>query len=142
MGEEPEPHTAAGGGGGGGALLLAVAAGITLGFSAALTKATVTILAAGVRRMLASWEPYALALVGFSGLLLAQSAFQAGPLAASLPTITVVDPLASSIFGVTILGERVATDRLSLALEVAAAAVIGGGIIALTRTREAVERRG
>jgi len=38
-----------------------------------------------VSTLLGSWQPYLLAAAGITGMVLAQSAFQAGPLDASLP---------------------------------------------------------
>jgi drug/metabolite transporter (DMT)-like permease len=88
------------------ALLLAFASGCVYGLTAALTKSTVALLGDGVAAALTHWEPYALLAVGLFGLLLNQSAFQAGHLAASLPAMAVTDPVVGCILGVTLFGER------------------------------------
>lgn len=50
--------------------------------------------------------------------------------------------LTSITFGVTILAERVVAGPLRVPLKAAAAAAIVGGVIAVTRIREAVDRPG
>ena len=56
--------------------------------------------------MLGHWQLYALLAASAVGLLLNQSAFQAGHVAASLPAIAVTNPVLSSIFAVTMFGEH------------------------------------
>ena len=58
-----------------------------------LTKATVDLFDDGVLEVFAHWQLYVLLAVSAVGLLLNQSAFQAGHLAASLPAIAVTDPV-------------------------------------------------
>ena len=118
------------------ATYLGGACGVLFGVNAALAKATGHLMEQGVVHAARAWEPYALAVLGALGFLLSQSAFQAGPLAASLPTITVVDPLASTAFGTTILAERVATDRFGVTMELIAGAITVVGILMLTRRAE------
>jgi drug/metabolite transporter (DMT)-like permease len=112
-------------------LLLASAAGIIYGVTAALTKTTAHQLGQGLGRVLGSWELYALVVVGAIGMLLTQSAFQAGPLRASLPALTVVDPIVSILIGITVLHEHVDTNPFRLVVAVIGAAVMIGGVIAL-----------
>ena len=112
-------------------LLLASAAGIIYGLTAALTKTTAHELGHGLGRLLGSWEVYALVAVGLLGMLLTQSAFQAGPLRASLPALTVVDPVVSILIGITVLHEHVDGDPFNLVVGVIGAAVMIGGVIAL-----------
>ena len=52
-------------------------------------------------------ELYAVIVAGAGGLLLNQLTFQAGPLAASLPAISTVDPLFSIALGVIIYDEQI-----------------------------------
>ncbi len=89
------------------AALLAAAAAINYGVTAALTKAVAHLLAGGVVEMLESWELYVLVGAGVLGMLMAQSAFQAGALDASLPVLTVVDPVVSILIGAFLFGESV-----------------------------------
>ena len=59
------------------------------------------------------WEPYALVVLGALGFVVNQRAFQAGSLTASLPTLTVVEPVVAAIVGVTMLHETVPTDGVA-----------------------------
>src|SRR5438270_678576 len=84
---------------------LGAAAGIANGIVAALTKSSAHLLRHGLVPLLTHWQPYALVAAGAASLTLAQSAFQAGSLAASLPMLTVVDPVASTLIGALLFGE-------------------------------------
>ena len=88
------------------ASLLAFAAGTMFGFTAALTKAFVHLLGQGPGAVFTNWEPYALAVFTLSGLLVLQSAFQAGDLIASVPLLETLEPVVASVLGLTLLGER------------------------------------
>ncbi|MDQ1521410.1 MAG: hypothetical protein QOI55_2483, partial [Actinomycetota bacterium] len=74
---------------------LAFAGAFLLAATAALTKQTAAALSHGVGHALTSWAPYTLVGVGGVAVILTQSAFQAGPLRASLPVLSVVEPLTS-----------------------------------------------
>jgi drug/metabolite transporter (DMT)-like permease len=50
-------------------------------------------------------ELYAWVLVAIAGTAWQQSSFRAGALTASLPTMTVVEPMVGSVLGVVVLGE-------------------------------------
>jgi len=50
------------------------------------------------------------------GTLLQQTAFGAGPLAASLPAVTVGEPIVAAVLGVVVLGEQVRADGLEWGL--------------------------
>jgi EamA domain-containing membrane protein RarD len=60
----------------------------------------------GVLQTFEHWEPWALIVCSIMGLILNQSAFQAGHVAASLPAISVVNPVLACTFGVTLFGEH------------------------------------
>jgi drug/metabolite transporter (DMT)-like permease len=92
------------------AVLLAFATGVLFGITAALTKATVVLLDHDGFGALGHWEPYALVALGVLGFVVNQRAFQAGSLTASLPTLTVVEPVVAAVIGVTMLHETVPTD--------------------------------
>lgn len=114
--------------------LLACAAGLSLGLMAALTKAFTGLLARrGLPGML-SWQPLALAAVGAVALLLSQSAFQAGPLAVSLPIIDVLEPVVAVLVGVTVFRERLAGSALTLLGEVVGVGAVLAGITVLDRS--------
>jgi drug/metabolite transporter (DMT)-like permease len=117
------------------ALLLAFAAGCIYGLTAALTKTTMGILEDGVTAPLLRWELYALLAVAGVGLLLNQSAFHAGHLAASLPAMAVTDPIIGCIIGVVLFGEELgATHPLAIGVAVAAIAVIIVATVSLARS--------
>jgi hypothetical protein len=92
------------------ALLLGLATGTLYGLTAVLTKATVDLFQDGVPQTFTHWQPWALVVCSVAGLLLNQSAFQAGHVAASLPAISVVNPVLACIFGVTLFGEQFGAD--------------------------------
>lgn len=110
------------------------ACGVLFGLDAALAKASGHLLDRGAVHALGAWEPYALAALGGFGFLLAQSAFQAGPLAASLPLITAVDPVTAALIGVLAFHERVAGGAAAVAGQVGAIAAIVAGIWVLARS--------
>lgn len=114
--------------------LLASAAGLAYGFTAALTKSVGHLLDHGVVHMLGAWETYALVGVGILGMIIAQSAFQAGPLGASLPMLTVVDPLVSIAIGQLVFAERIATHGAAPVLELVGLLAIVTGVFTLARS--------
>ena len=67
-------------------------------------------------------------------MLLASHALAAGPLAASQPGFTIVDPLAASLLGVLLFGEHIRTGPAALAGEALALAVVIVGATALRRS--------
>lgn len=111
--------------------LLATAAGVLYGLSAALTKVTAHQLGSSVGRVVTNWEVYVLVVVGVVGMVLTQSAFQAGPLRASLPALTVTDPIVSALIGMTAFHEQVDQNPLRIAIELLGAALMIYGVVAL-----------
>ena len=91
------------------AALLGVAGGVCFGASAVLTKGFVHYFRDGVFGWVNHWEPYVMAVVIIGGFLLAQSAFQAGSLAASVAGLEATEPVVSVVFGVGLLDEHVHT---------------------------------
>ncbi len=120
--------------GGARATFLGTACGVLFGINAALTKATGHLLAGGMTELLTSWEPYVLVVLAGFGFLLAQSAFQAGPLAASLPMLTIADPLVAAAIGVLAFREHLAGSGLALAAEVLAVGAMIVGVFGLARS--------
>jgi drug/metabolite transporter (DMT)-like permease len=115
---------------GGGALLLALAA--------ALTKLVAEDIAQHQLGVLRVWSPYALLAVGGIGMVVTQSAFQAGPLRASLPVLSVVEPLASILIGAWVFNEHIATALTARLGEVSGLALLAAGVVVLT-TRDELE---
>jgi drug/metabolite transporter (DMT)-like permease len=87
------------------AALLGVAAGISFGVSAVLTKALVHYLDAGIFGWVGHWEPYMLAVTSIGGVVVAQSAFQTGALAASVGATEAMGPLTAAALGFGVLDE-------------------------------------
>jgi drug/metabolite transporter (DMT)-like permease len=115
------------------AVCLAAAAGVIYGGAAALTKTSSHLLGHGVGPALTHWQPYVLAVVAVAGMLLGQSAFQAGALDFSLPTMTVADPVVSIAIGATVFRESISSSAGAMAAEVVSLLVMTAGIYMLAR---------
>jgi drug/metabolite transporter (DMT)-like permease len=87
------------------AVLLALVSGALWGVFAVLTKGVVDRLDDGITELARTPELYAWALVGIAGTAWQQSSFRAGALTASLPTMTVAEPVVGSVLGIVVLGE-------------------------------------
>jgi len=81
------------------AAALGVITGFGFGATAALIKAVGEAFGRAAHAVFTTWPLYALLLIGPIGFAVNQVAFQAGPLSASLPAMSAVDPLASVILG-------------------------------------------
>lgn len=92
---------------GGAAALLGAGVGIVYAATAALLKALTDIATSHPLHLLVAWQTYLTIVAGAVGLLLNQLAFQAGPLAASLPATAAVDPLVSIVLGLAVFDEHV-----------------------------------
>ena len=87
------------------ALLLAAVAGTLLAVFAVLMKGVVDILERHPGQVWRSFELYALVFCGVAGMIYHQSAYRAGALTASLPTIIVAKPVVGGVLGIVVLGE-------------------------------------
>ncbi|MGP8060781.1 MAG: DMT family transporter [Acidimicrobiales bacterium] len=116
------------------AALLSVAAGIAWGFVAAVIKELSSHIGQGAYAIFTNWSPYVLILTGAVAMFLVTNAFQAGPLAASQPGLTIADPLVASLLGITIFGEHLRTGPAHLTGEALAAAVLVAGVVLLSRS--------
>jgi drug/metabolite transporter (DMT)-like permease len=116
------------------ATLLAAAAASVYGITAALAKVTSHTLGQGIGHALASWQLWALIPGGLVGMLLCQSAFQAGSLAMSLPTLTAVDPLVSIAIGILAFHEHLDQHPLGVACEIAGTVTMVVGVFLLGRS--------
>ncbi|WP_338118357.1 DMT family transporter [Streptomyces coryli] len=116
------------------AAVLALAAGLLYGLQDALTRTSGQLAAEhGVAVLAAHWQPYAIAGIGITALVLVQSAFEMAPLRSSLPALTAAQPLAGIACGVGFLGDRVRMDAGALAWEAAGLAAIVAGVVLLGR---------
>lgn len=115
------------------AVLLAAAAGVVYGAAAALTKTTYHLLGRGTIPLVTHWQPYVLVLFGVAGMVLSQSAFQAGVLDFSLPTMTVVDPVISIAIGAFVFHEAIDARPGPVVVEVVALLAMSVGVWLLAR---------
>jgi drug/metabolite transporter (DMT)-like permease len=106
------------------AAVLGAATGISWGFMAAVIKELSSHLGDGVGAVFSSWSLYLLIAAGAATMLLASHALAAGPLAASQPGFTILDPLAASLLGAFLFGEHIRTGAADLAGEALALTVI------------------
>jgi hypothetical protein len=116
------------------AALLGSATGISWGFVAAIIKELSSHIDDGISAVFANWSIYALLTVGAAAMLLASHALAAGPLAASQPGFTVLDPLSASLLGVFLFDEHVSTGPLDLAGEALALTVVIAGASILSHS--------
>jgi drug/metabolite transporter (DMT)-like permease len=117
------------------AAILGVATGVSWGFVAAVIKELSSHLGSGVGAIVSNWSLYVLIGAGAASMLLASHALSAGPLAASQPGFTIVDPLSASLLGLFLFGEHVRVGIGDLALEALALAVLVGGVSALSHSQ-------
>jgi drug/metabolite transporter (DMT)-like permease len=122
------------------AVLLAVAVGVLFGVVAVVTKVVMHLLdQRGMLSMLATPAPYALVVLGVLATLLQQSAFHAGALHTSVPTMLVLEPVVAVFLGAILLGEELEAGRYeAIALTVAIAAMTAA-TVALGRDEGAYE---
>jgi drug/metabolite transporter (DMT)-like permease len=125
------------------AVLLAVVSGALWGLFAVLTKSVVDRLDvtswAGVGKLLRTPELYAWALVGVAGTAMQQASFRAGALTASLPTMTVTEPIVGSVLGVVVLGETLRPGEAGWFTLAVAVAVMVVSTVALARGEAVVK---
>ncbi|HME04707.1 MAG TPA: DMT family transporter [Solirubrobacteraceae bacterium] len=115
-------------------LALGAATGIVFGATAAVTERTSHRLGISLGYGLSDWSPYVLIVVSIFGLLLNQSAFQAGDLKWSLPAITVLEPIVAILIGQTLFHEHIATGALRVTGETLGLVLIVVGVLALARS--------
>ncbi len=116
------------------AALLAVSAGMVWGFVAAVIKELASHLSAGPYAVFTNWSPYVLVGAGAVGMFLVANAFQSGPLAASQPGLTIVDPLVASLIGVTIFGEHLRAGPVHVVGEAMALVVLAASVVLLSKS--------
>jgi drug/metabolite transporter (DMT)-like permease len=114
-------------------VLLALVSGALWGVFAVLTKGVVDRIDDGVLVLLRTPELYAWAGVAVAGTAWQQSSFRAGSLTASLPTMTVAEPVVGSVLGVVILGEMLRPGEAGWFTLVVAFAVMVFATAALAR---------
>jgi len=122
------------------AVLLAVAVGVLFGVVAMLTKLMMHMLTHdGVRAVLTTPVPYLLVLIGVFAVLLQQSAFHAGSLQTSVPTMLVLEPVVAVVLGAVVLGEHMTVNGLKAVAITVALVAMAAATAALGREEGALE---
>lgn len=116
------------------AALLGVSAGIGWGFVASVIKELSSHLGGGPYAVFSNWSPYVLLAAGAVAMFVATNAFQAGPLAASQPGLTILDPLVAGLLGVSMFGEHIRHSPASLLGEAALAVALCASVVLLSRS--------
>jgi drug/metabolite transporter (DMT)-like permease len=119
------------------ALLLGVMSGSLWGLFTVLTKGVVDQLGHGIPALLRMPEVYVWAALGIAATAWEQSAFRAGPLTASLPAVTVAEPIVGSVLGVTVLGETLRTNNVGVVALSVSVAVMIAATVALAHSQAA-----
>lgn len=113
------------------AMALGAAAGMLFALLAVLTKSATHALSANVTAAFSSWQVYLVVAIGIAALVVSQSAYQAAPLAYSMPFIAVIEPVSAVLIGDTVLEENVRLGGAYLAAEAIAGLVATVGIVLL-----------
>lgn len=124
------------------AVLIAIAVGVLFGVVAVLTKLVMFELAEdGAVAVLKLPSLYLLAAVGVTAMFLQQSAFHAGALQMSVPTMLVLEPVVAVLLGAFVLNEHLSVSGYeTVALPIAIAAM-AAATIALGRDEGAYEEQ-
>lgn len=124
------------------AVLFAAGVGVLFGVVAVLTKIVMHMLTEG-RFVTALTTPalYLMLILGVVATLLQQSAFHAGSLQTSVPTMLVLEPVVAVVLGAIVLGEHMSiTGWEPIALSAAAVAMVAA-TVALGRGEGAYEEK-
>ncbi|HVS58721.1 MAG TPA: DMT family transporter [Candidatus Saccharimonadales bacterium] len=117
------------------AVVASATAGLSFGLTAALTKLVMEQLHTSVGTIFTGWALYALLASAAVSLLSAQSAYGAGPLAVSQPTIELCDPIVGVIIGIILFGDVISTHIGALFFEVIGAVLATTGIITMSTSK-------
>ncbi|MFE2719835.1 DMT family transporter [Streptomyces mirabilis] len=114
----------------------ATASGLASGVASALTQ-TVTVAMTDHSGSLLSVQVVLVALLvsafAAGGLLLSQTAYRGG-LGAPLAVVTLANPLAAAVIGLSLLGERLQGGAEGVLLALVGAAIAAWGVVTLTRS--------
>ena len=124
------------------AVLLGGVSGTLWGVFAVLTKSVVHRLDvtswAGALELMRTPELYPWAVVAVAGTAFQQASFRAGPMTASLPTMTVAEPMVAAVLGVVVLGESLRPAEAGWFVLITAVAVMVVATAALARGEAAI----
>jgi drug/metabolite transporter (DMT)-like permease len=115
------------------AVLLALVAGSSLALFAVLTKGVIEVAEGGLGAVLRAPEFYPWLVAALCGMIFQQSAFRAGALTASLPTMTVCKPVVAGVLGVTVLEETLHDEGPAALVLISAVALVIIATVALAR---------
>lgn len=122
------------------AALLAGAVGVLFGVVAVVTKIVMHMLdQRGLASLLTTPAPYALVMLGIVATLLQQSAFHAGALQTSVPTMLVLEPVVAVFLGAILLGEVLDAGRHEAVALTVAIVAMTAATVALGRDEGAYE---
>jgi drug/metabolite transporter (DMT)-like permease len=124
------------------AAVLGATTGVAWGFVAAVIKELSSHLGDGAGATVSSWSLYVLIGAGSGTLLLASHALAAGPLAASQPGFTILDPLTATLLGMFLFAEQVRTGAVFLAAEALGLALLAAGVSALSHSHLIADQSG
>jgi drug/metabolite transporter (DMT)-like permease len=113
---------------------LGIATGIAWGFVAAVIKELSARVTGGPAAIFTTWSVYALMVAGAAAMLLTSHAMAAGPLAASQPGFTILDPVTATLLGVLLYDEHLATSPAALTAELLSLLVLAVGARALSHS--------
>lgn len=116
------------------AALIGGGAGVLFGLQDALTRYCLHWFDRDFTHLALSWQPYVLLVIAVYGLVLAQSAYEAGSLSAALPPMTVGEPVIGTLIGMLGLHEHLNNSPGALAWEAAGALVMVAGTWMLARS--------
>jgi drug/metabolite transporter (DMT)-like permease len=116
------------------AVLMAAAAALAFAACAGLLKEVMDLWPRGPGAVLGSWPVYALAATGAVGVVLSQLAYQAGPLSASLPIVTTLDPMVSILIGTAVFDEPFRAGAVFVAGEVTGLLLVVVAAVFLSRS--------
>ena len=124
------------------AVLLALGVGVLFGVVAVLTKIVMHMLTEGhFVSALTTPTLYLVLILGIAATLLQQSAFHAGSLQTSVPTMLVIEPVVAVLLGAIVLGEHIAITGLEPIALTAAAFAMVAATVALGRGEGAYEEK-
>ncbi|WP_407567146.1 DMT family transporter [Polymorphospora sp. A560] len=115
------------------AVLYATASGVSFAVASALTQTVTRRFAEDGTAGLLSPLSVALAAMATAGLLLSQVAYRGSGLGAPLAVVTLSNPVASAVIGVTMLGEGSVAGFAGALVALAAAALAAHGVVLLSR---------
>jgi len=95
----------------------------------------------GVHALLITPVPYLLVLIAVFATFLQQSAFHAGSLQTSVPTMLVLEPVIAVLLGAIVLGENLDVSHLDAVLITISTVAMAAATVALGRDEGAYEEQ-